>query len=358
MKPMTTRTTLKSPGALALGIFFTAVTALTIFDDVRHGAEITVAHIQAAAALVAAIAAGHFILPTFKSGRLPATIGLLLIFFASTAYIVTSAGARNAEVSGQKTSALLKRNAERADQRAAVIREEAKAADAKAKADAATLEAAKECRTGKETKCLGKESTRDFLVTQADKTEDAAKIARGKVSLSGPDEMPNEGYKQAAKVFEAAGIGTYEQTAARLELLMPFALVLISEISTIVFLGMAFGTAPPARLEKIESLDLTFANSELNGPTLPSPSLFAGELPEPTPPKPGKPMPTNILPFANHPAHIALKKAGGEVGSNRELAGMQSVCDGEGTKRVDELVAAGVAERKKIGKRTVIRLTA
>ena len=52
---------IKSRSALVLGAFFAAVTARTIFDDVWHGSEITVAHLQAGAALVAAIASGHFI---------------------------------------------------------------------------------------------------------------------------------------------------------------------------------------------------------------------------------------------------------------------------------------------------------
>ena len=42
-------------------------------------------------------------------------------------------------------------------------------------------------------------------------------------------------------MFEAAGFGDAPVVEARLTLLMPFALVLISEVGTLVFLGMALG---------------------------------------------------------------------------------------------------------------------
>lgn len=233
--------TIKSRSALALGIFFAAVTARTIFDDVAHGAEITVAHLQAAAALVAAIASGHFLWPVLKQGRIPAAVGLFLIFIASTAYIVTSAGARNAEVSNHKALLILKNNEERAALRGKIVEAEADVDEARRTHDAAKAEAAKECGTGKKTKCDGKASTRDYAAKDLEKAESFAMVLRGKLSLMGPEEKPFAGYAHAAKVFEAAGAGQASVIEARLTLLMPFALVLISEFGTLVFLGMAIG---------------------------------------------------------------------------------------------------------------------
>lgn len=270
-------TTIRSPGALALGLFFAGVTARTIFDDVFTGAPITIAHLNALAALVAAVAAGHYLLPTFKEGRYPAALGLAAIFLGATAYVVVSSGARNAEVASQKAAAIVKTNEERAalkvklaDAESDVDRAKAEleagkastAADvAKAAADfeAAKREAASECASGKAKRCEGREATRDAakadleaaerrgavrraeLAKAVELAESHAGMMRAKIALLGPEEKPFEGYHQAARVFEAAGLGTADVIEARLELLMPFALVLITELSTVVFLAMALG---------------------------------------------------------------------------------------------------------------------
>lgn len=278
-------TTIRSPGALALGLFFAGVTARTIFDDVFTGAPVTIAHLNALAALVAAVAAGHYLLPTFKEGRYPAALGLAAIFIGATAYVVTSSGARNAEVAGQKAAAIVKTNEERAalkmklaDAESDVDRAKAEleagkastAADvAKAAADfeVAKREAAQECASGKAKRCEGREATRDAakadleaaerrgavrraeLTKAVELAESHAGMMRGKIAYLGPEEKPFEGYHQAARVFEAAGLGAADVIEARLELLMPFALVLITELSTVVFMAMALGrrgTALPA----------------------------------------------------------------------------------------------------------------
>lgn len=241
---MTTHTTIKSWGSLALGLFFTGITARTIFDDVWNGAAFTVGHLNAIGALVAAIAAGHLAWPLLKQKRIPAALGLALIFVASTGYIVTSAGARNAEVSNHKAALILKNNEERAALKAKITEAEADVDDAKRQYDAAKDAAAKECGTGKATRCAGKEATRDWAAKDVEKAESFASLNRGKLSLLGPEEQPFAGYRHAAKVFEAAGMGNAGVIEARLELLLPFVLVLISELGTLVFLGMALGQKP------------------------------------------------------------------------------------------------------------------
>ncbi len=276
-------TTIRSPGALALGLFFAGVTARTIFDDVFTGAPITIAHLNALAALVAAVAAGHYLIPTFKEKRYPAALGLAAIFLGATAYVVVSSGARNAEVASQKAAAIVKTNEERAalkvklaDAEADVDRAKAEleagkastAADvAKAAADfeAAKREAASECASGKAKRCEGREATRDAakadleaaerrgavrraeLAKAVELAESHAGMMRGKIAYLGPEEKPFEGYHQAARVFEAAGLGAADVIEARLELLMPFALVLITELSTVVFMAMALGRRGTAR---------------------------------------------------------------------------------------------------------------
>lgn len=234
-------TTIRSPGALALGVFFTGVTGFTIFNDVWNGAAFTIAHLNAAAALVAAIAAGHMALPALWRGQVLPALGLAVIFVASTGYIVTSAGARNAEAAQHKAAAILKTNEERTAQRTKVAEAEADVEKAKADYDAAKQLAARECATGKGRRCDGRIETRDSAAKDLEKTESHAGLMRGRLAMLGPEARPFEGYHHAAKVFAAAGLGDVGVIEARLELLLPFVLVLISEVGTLVFLGLALG---------------------------------------------------------------------------------------------------------------------
>lgn len=236
-------TTIRSPGALALGVFFAAVTARTIFDDVWSGAPVTIAHVNSAAALVAAIASGHMAWPQIKSGRLFSALGLVAILAASTLYIVTSAGSRNAEVVSNKAAAIIKTNEERAALRVKVREAEADVDQAKGEYELAKAAAAKECGSGKRTKCEGRTETRDNAAKDLEKAESHASMTRGKLSLLGPEQLPNAGYKHAAKVAASLPYVTTPADAieARLILWLPFALVLISEAGTLVFLGMGLG---------------------------------------------------------------------------------------------------------------------
>lgn len=240
---MKSHTTVRSWGALALGLIFTGVTACTVLKDVVWDhAPFTIAHVQTAAALLAAITTGHLIWPTlWHQGRVPASVGLLAIFFASTGYIIVSAGARNAEVVGVKAATINKANQARAAAREVLALAEADTKAKEASADEATRAAAKECGTGKKMKCEGKVETREAAKDDLTKAKDAQSSALGKLLLLGPDEEPYAGYKHVAETLEALGYGTADKTAAKLELLMPFALVLISELATLVFMSMAFG---------------------------------------------------------------------------------------------------------------------
>ncbi|MBL8884586.1 MAG: hypothetical protein JNL45_16215 [Hyphomicrobium sp.] len=242
---MQLNTIIRSPGALVLGLFFAGVTARTIFDDVWSGAPITISHLNALAALVAAVASGHFVVPAFLQKRLPAALELAAIMVGATAYVVTSSGARDAEVANAKAAGVLKTNQERASLRAKVAEAEADVETYKADLERAKADAARECASGKGKRCEGRVETRDWAAKDLERTESHAGLMRGKLALLGPEVRPFEGYHHAALVFEAAGLGSAAMIEARLELLMPFALVLITELSTIVFLGMALGRREP-----------------------------------------------------------------------------------------------------------------
>lgn len=246
---MNTRSTIKSWGSLALGLFFTAITACTIFKDVFFdGAAFSIVHLQAAGALVAAISAGHYILPTLMQGRIPAAVGLFLIFAASTGYIVVSAGSRNAEVSGVKAMEIEKRNQAREAARDVLARAEKETETKRLAEDSAVKAAIAECSTGKKTKCEGKMAIREAAKIDHEKAKSDESLSSGRLLLLGPDEQAFAGYHHTAKTLAAIGIGEADLTEAKLELLMPFALVLISEMATLVFIGMALGYVRPVKV--------------------------------------------------------------------------------------------------------------
>lgn len=263
---MTAHTTLKRPWLLVLGCLFAVVTTLTILKDVViDGADWNLTHLQAVAAMVAAIAAGHLFVPALLDKRFAGAIGLGIVFFAATAYIVVSAGARNAETAGVKAMEITKRNAEREAAREVLTKAEADTLAAEQAARDAVKAAAAECATGKGTQCRGKEATREAAKDDLAKAKDAESLARGKLLLLGPDENPYEGYHHAARTFEAIGIGSTAVTEAKLELLMPFALVLISELATLVFSGLALGhpSGPVQTKPDVSDIEASFEAAKL-----------------------------------------------------------------------------------------------
>lgn len=104
----------------------------------------------------------------------------------------------------------------------------------------------------------------------------------------------------------------------------------------------------------------TFADPAIVPGSLPPASIFAGELPDPTPPqgpRGKRRLPANVLHFpARHPVIEAIERNGGTVASNQELAELMGVCAGEASKRWQEV--ADQIEVAKVGKRREFRLRA
>lgn len=236
-------TTIRSWGALLLAAFFAVVTARTLFDDVWGGAPVTTGHLQSLAAIIGAIASGHLLVPMFKQAKIATLIGMAIIFTASTGYVVISAGARNAETSAAKTIAAQNTNA---NHQAALEKLEDAETDLKAARETArksAAAAAKECATGKAKKCEGREATRDFDAKQAEKAESHVLMMQARVSVTKPVADPHAGYSHAATVLAALPFVTTDAAdiERRLELILPFATVLISEIGVLVFGSLALG---------------------------------------------------------------------------------------------------------------------
>lgn len=218
-------------GATLLAALFASGTAYVLFEDVlRHGAEITTAHVQTLLALVGTIAAGCYIKPEWHAARRLSALGCALLFAAGTTYIVTASGARNAEVAQAKADAIADTNSKLAGEQRLLARAQAMADETSAKLQA-------ECVKGRASK-----GTCDGLRTTLAVYTAAVKGHQATLAELGHARTPNAGYRHAAQVFAALpGVtATAEDLARRLELLLPFLVVLITEAGMIIFSHMAF----------------------------------------------------------------------------------------------------------------------
>lgn len=222
-------TTIRSPGAIVLGLLFAAVTGYVLLEDVFHGAPITTAHIMTAAALIGTITAGHMAWPHMRSGHWLAAIGLGIVFMAGTTFTVISAGSRNAEVQNTKAERVRQHNADRAD-----IMEQIKTA--RQRLTEAQDRLAAECKTGKGPKCEGHRAT-------VSERSDRVAVLEARLDIKGPAQVENAGYAHAGKVIASLPFvkADAKAIADALTLIMPFLLVLIVEFGTLVFWGVALG---------------------------------------------------------------------------------------------------------------------
>ncbi len=244
--PHPRRSTPSRAAAMLLWLFFTSVTAYTLLRDVLHGAEpVTTSHVLAVAALVAALAAGHYAWPELRRARIVTGLALGLVFCAATAYVVVSAASRNAETAATKSARI-------ADSNAARAREERQLALALDMHKAAVARLDAECVRGKASKaqCDGIRATIAVYAAAIDGHN-------ARLDRLGPALPVNGGYAHAGR-FLVALFGpsvahsqpglTAEKAAAHIEQrlaeTMPTLVVLISELASIAFGIMAFRVAP------------------------------------------------------------------------------------------------------------------
>lgn len=226
---MKTTTIVRSWPAIGLGAFFGSVTGFVLFEDVMHGSPVTIGHLQTAAALVGAIAAGHYAWPSLRN-RETILHGLMLtvLAVACTFYITVTSGARNAEVAGNKVASIKATNSVRE-------REEAQLAKAEAMLAEAQRKMAVECSSGKGTRCRGVMATVDVY---------QAAIKGHNATLADLPAPRVNGYAHAAKVLASWGLAVTDEW---LSLNIPFLVVLIAELGTVAFLHLGLGHRKPPK---------------------------------------------------------------------------------------------------------------
>lgn len=228
-------------GATCLAALFASGTAYVLFEDVlRHQAPITTAHILTALALIGTIAAGHYVLPEWQARHRLSALGLGLLFAAGTAYVVTSSGARNAEVAAGKVAIVRDGNSERA-------RIEKQRLEAEQMRDVARATLAKlGCKSDDRRADCQRAATSQRVYNAAVRGHSS------ELREAGPSRTENAGYAHAGHVLAALpGVTASPATIAeKLALLMPFVVVVIAELGTICFTSMALRSAPRAITER------------------------------------------------------------------------------------------------------------
>jgi hypothetical protein len=286
------------------------------------------------------IAAGHLMVDAWRARHLFATVGFLVLFFSGTGLVVYSSVGRQVETAGVTTLSVEDANARLADLKAE--RQKAVARRDYANDQAAYEIAGRPDKHGRRTaKPYCGKSCKDWQQNARDVTASIEKLDR-EIAKIGPAKPVNAQAGAFADMAALFGASNKARTIAVLMLLVPFAKCLFFEIGSIVSLGFAFrqGKRPVVISVANDSSQTDFSISKSEGEKLRV--MISGELPEPTPPKPGNRKKhrfpaSNVVDFQKHPVVTALEKNGGSVSSNQQLAALMGVCEAESTKRVQEI---------------------
>lgn len=237
---MDTHTTIRSWPSIVAGLACAFATGAVLLEDVWRGAQLTTTHGLSVLAITVTIAAGHWAWQDLVSKRFLSGLALLVLALTGTAYIVVASGARNAEHAVTRTSQIEGRNADRASAAGDVKRARAEHALAKD-------EERKECvKMG--TQCAKRQRAVDAAWAHVLAQE------HRRASL-GPVELVNGGWAHAAKVLAAIPGMTMKPAdiEGQLVLLMPFVLVILAEMGTILFISRGLGTYPPSPNSPVRS---------------------------------------------------------------------------------------------------------
>lgn len=322
---MAISTTLRSPSAIAVGVFFVCITAFVLLEDCfRHDAPFTNKHLMTLAVLAGTVYFGHKFWSQLLAVRFGAALGCGILFGAGTATCVLMAAGRNAEVA--TTRALAADNANGTRVRAKLDRDEAKGRYAAA----LTAEEA-ECASGQGRKCEAKRATTVLRRNELDNAEHW-------LASQKPEQIAHADIRAAAELlarlpYMTASVSSIE---ASLQLLQPFMLSLFCEIAAIVGFSMGLG----------------HGRREFPKPVM---ALAAPVTPVETVSKPKKTLKPlkQRRPGDFELVQSALARAGRPV-TNDELAELLRVSKGEASKTITGL--EGAVRRVRLGRHVAISL--
>lgn len=328
---MKTTTTGGRALSIAAGLLFTAGALGILLEDVAlHAAPWTLKHGLTLVTVAGTIMVGHLAVEALAARHWLASFGFALLFVAGTALTVYNSVGRQAEHTMVKAA-----EAEAANEARELVRKGL--ASAEAMLTEAQRELARECKSGKGKRCDGIGAT--VAVYEA-----AVKGHKADLDRLGPAKIAVPEARRFGEIVAVFGYNGSKAEAGAI-LAIPFFTTLFLEFGAIVCLGYGFRRRAVSTVTASDTAQTSFAGST-------PADTFSGELPDPVPPQPRKrrPLPTrlpaNVVSISgnraasvagNHPALAALESVGGSVASNRELARLMGVTEGEASKRVAEI---------------------
>ena len=328
--------------AIAAGLLFTAGAAGILLEDViLHGAPLTLKHYLTIVTIFGTMMVGHLTGKAKAHRHWLAMLGFASLFVAGTGLTVYSSVGRQAA-----SVMVAAAEAETAD--GARIEAHAGLKRAQAMLDEELADLARECKTGKGSKC-------DGIRTSVETYQSSVRGFKADLDRLGPPKVAVPEARRAGELAAVFGFNASKVEAAAI-LVVPFLTTLLFEFGAIVSLGYGFRTSRNFRTVAKPS---DTAQTSFSG--LAPIATFSGEFPEPQPPTTGKRRKNrnNVVPFSSkyrntHPVISALESSGGSVASNRELSRLMNVTEGESSKRVSEVADRLVIRR--VGKETRISL--
>src|SRR5262249_37999098 len=176
-------TTVRSPGAIALGAVCALGTLVVLFWYVRSPSDFTLNHLYILLALLVTLGAGHFMWDAFgeKSfGGVVRGLAFLVLFGVGTAICVALSGGRSAELLERKEADATHEQPKRLVHEAHILsakKDLEVATEAYSKAEAAAADKSEamavECGTGKRSRCDGKTLTAQTALAKASELKKA-----------------------------------------------------------------------------------------------------------------------------------------------------------------------------------------
>jgi hypothetical protein len=313
--------------ALVAGAAFTGG-ALTILlgPALLKPWEWTSYHVLTVLAVFGTTAAGHLLAEAGFKNPL-AAFGFLVLFIGGTGLVVANSIGRQATTFEENALSAEAANKAIADKTADLEQARARKAyaDAQVQKETGRRGCGRNCRDWQR-------NSKDVAIVIAQLEKEIAAL--------GPKKPVNAKAERMAEMAALFGVNKAKAKAMYV-LLEPLLNCLFYELGSIVSLGFAFRKGKrPVLVAANDSIQTDFSISNPASEKLRL--MISGELPEPTPPKPGnrkKPRfpASNVVDFQNHPVVTALEKNGGSVSSNQQLAALMGVCEAESTKRVQEI---------------------
>lgn len=299
--------------AIAAGMVFCAGTLGILFEDVIHGAPLALKHGLTLVTLAGTIMTGHLANGARASRHWFSAVGFALVFVCGTALVVYSSVGRQAASSIQTTGQIEEANERRADIKRARVK-------AQGMLETAQGDFARECKSGKGSRCDGIRATID--VYQA-----AVKGHNAELDEIGASKPVNPEAEQFAEIAAVVLGANKAKVKAGALLVVPFLVTLFLEFGAIVSLG--YGLRRSYRQVKV-----------------PPPSIIKPEAFEPMP-RGGQAVATKSEALQDLQA---LLRRGTPVSSQDMLVERWGCSKSTASKWTSEWEAEGLISRTQIGK--------